>query len=196
MTAGPTILVVDDEPNLRRSLSQVLHKAGYQVTAATGAGQARQFLQAGPYDLAFLDIKMPEVDGVTLLQEFRRHYPLMAVLILTAHATLESAIKAVRLGAKDYLLKPIQPADLLCRVHDVLSAQEQPRRRQEIAAQVTALMSELSHDGNGRGPAAPQDHALAPDSARFLRRRQLDPGPACPPGEPQRAAGCHAGSHF
>jgi DNA-binding response OmpR family regulator len=173
MAAGPTILIIDDEPNLRESLALILGQAGYKVTAAGGARQAREVLQTCPYDLAFLDIKMPEVDGMVLLQEFRCQYPKMAVLILTAHATLETAIKAVRHGAKDYLLKPIQPADLLARVHDILTSQQLPRRHMEIAAQVKALMAELSQETPSAGPAAPNGHLQTPDAGRFMRRGVL-----------------------
>jgi DNA-binding response OmpR family regulator len=173
MAAGPMILIIDDEPNLRESLALILRQAGYQVTTAGGATQARQYLQAGPYDLAFLDIKMPGVDGMTLLQEFRCNFPHMAVLILTAHATLDSAITAVRHGAKDYLQKPIQPADLLTRVAEILSSQEHPRRRKEIAAQVKALMAELSQEGAGLAPPAVEAYTQANDSARYLKRGAL-----------------------
>src|SRR5512136_1462630 len=105
MAINHTILIVDDEPNLRRSLGLILQRAGYFVTTAANAAEAIQLLQAGAYDLTFLDIKLPDQSGIQLLPQIRDLYPDMPVLILTAHASLDTAIEAVRAGAKDYLLK-------------------------------------------------------------------------------------------
>src|SRR5512137_507574 len=152
MSRAQAILVIDDEPALRRSLALILQREGYRVTMAASAREARHCLQAGAYDLAFLDLKMPEMDGLTFLREIHAHHDEMPVLILTAHASLESAIEAVRQGARDYLLKPIQPAALLARVREVLTEQVGPRRRREIASQINELVGELqSLDGQ---PAA------------------------------------------
>jgi DNA-binding response OmpR family regulator len=178
-----TILVIDDEPHLRRSLMLILQRAGYQVTMAGSAREARHYLQAGPYDLIFLDLKMPEVDGLTFLAEIRSQYPDLPVLILTAHATLESAMEAVRQGARDYLLKPIMPNAILARVAEVLEAQARPRRQREITAQIDGLVDELKRlDGNQAPaghldpvtpgmPAGPAAVTLSPE--RYLQRGKL-----------------------
>ncbi len=177
-----TILVVDDEPHLRRSLMLILQRAGYQVTVAGSAREARHFLQAGPFDLIFLDLKMPEVDGLTFLAEIREQYPDLPVLILTAHATLESAMEAVRQGARDYLLKPIMPNVILARVAKVLETQARPRRQREITSQIDHLVDELKRlDGTAphSGGAEHADHG-APSSAtasltpeRYLQRGKI-----------------------
>jgi DNA-binding response OmpR family regulator len=168
-----TILVVDDEANLRQTLTAILQRAGYQVSAAANAQEARQFLRAGAYGLVFLDLKMPGIDGLTLLPEFRQQYPDMPILILTAHATIDSAIKAVREGARDYLIKPMDPDDLLARVKDILHEQRQPQRRRELVSQIQELLGEL-HQIEGTAaanasPAAPQ----GADPARYLRLGSL-----------------------
>ena len=169
MTTPYTILVIDDEPLLRHTLALILQRAGYQVTQAGDGKEALHCLQAGAYDLAFLDLKLPDTNGLTLLPEIRRQYPDMPVLILTAHATLESAMEAVRQGARDYILKPIDPKHILTRVSEVLAEQRQPRRRREIVSQVQELLAELRQvDGSetlasGVVPALP-----AADPARFL----------------------------
>ncbi len=178
MSAVHTILVIDDEPHLRRSLAMILQRAGYQVTMAASAREARQCLQAGPYDLVFLDLKMPEVDGLTLLGEIREQRTDMPVLILTAHATLESAMEAVRQGARDYLLKPIEPDAILARVHEVLDEQQRPRRRREIASQLNELLGELHRlEGPNVAPpseaASPAAAAPSAESARYLQRGKL-----------------------
>jgi two-component system, OmpR family, alkaline phosphatase synthesis response regulator PhoP len=95
----------------------------------------------------------------------------MPVLILTAHATLDSAIEAVRKGARDYLLKPIDPEQILSRISDVLGEQNQPRRRREIVGEIQNLLNELNQF-EGLNTAASGDalSAPAPDPARILRR--------------------------
>ena len=108
MTPERTILIVDDEDRLRLSLSYMLQKEKYRVEAATNAEEALGCLRSHEYDLMFLDLNMPGMSGIDLLVEVHKRYPRMSVLILTAHAALESAIQAVRLGARDYLIKPVE----------------------------------------------------------------------------------------
>jgi DNA-binding response OmpR family regulator len=174
MASTKTILVIDDEANLRRSLALLLQRAGYLVTTAANAQEAEQLLQAGAYDLAFLDIKLPDRNGMALLPEMRRTYPDMPVLILTANATLDSAIEAVRQGARDYLLKPIDPENILARVREVLVEQGQPRRRREITMQIQNLLSELRMVDNSDLPPSTLLSSLSPtDPARYLQRGPL-----------------------
>jgi DNA-binding response OmpR family regulator len=168
MTPANTILIIDDETNLRRSLALILQRAGYAVTAAENAAQVHQCLEAGAFDLVFLDLKMPDVNGMELLPEIRKKYPEMPVLILTAHATLDSAIEAVRKGARDYLLKPIDPDQILIRVEEVLAEQQQPRRRREIMGEIRFLLNELQ-EVSADEPSQ-EAHTQPVDPARILRR--------------------------
>lgn len=170
MATGNTILIIDDEINLRRSLSLILQRSGYKVTCAGNAQEGLQLLNSGPFDLAFLDIKMPDRSGMSILPEIRQRYPDMPVLILTAHASLDTAIDAVRQGARDYLLKPIDPQQILVRTQEVLVEQNQPKRRREIASQIQNLLVELHQiEGTDTSPD-PLLSALPPtDPARFLR---------------------------
>ena len=119
-----SILIVDDEINLRRTLSLILQRANHQVTTAGCAGEALRYLRSSTYDLAFLDLKLPDVDGLSLLAEIRHLFPSLPVLILTAHPTPESAEEAALIGAHDYLVKPLEPAHILERVSKVLSSTE------------------------------------------------------------------------
>ncbi len=174
MSNGNTILIIDDEINLRRSLSLILQRTGYKVTCAGNAQEGLQFLDSGPYDLTFLDIKMPDRSGMSILPEIRRQYPEMPVLILTAHASLDTAIEAVRQGARDYLLKPIDPQQILMRTRDVLTEQSQPKRRREITTQIQNLLAELHQIEGSEAASDPMLNALPPtDPARFLRRGGL-----------------------
>lgn len=169
---GATILIVDDEANLRKTLSQILSKAGYTVTTASSGEEALQLLQAGAYELAFIDLLMPGIGGVELLKEIRVVYPEMPVLILTAHATLETAIDAVREGARDYLVKPADPQLILDRVKEILDELRQPARQRELLSQIQNLVTEL-HDISRPGEDLPENMlSVRPpsDPARFLQR--------------------------
>jgi DNA-binding response OmpR family regulator len=168
-----TILVIDDEVNLRVTLSAFLQNAGYKVTDVGHARDALARLAAGPFDLVFLDLRMPEMDGIELLGNIRELYPDMPVLILTAYATVDSAIDAVRLGAKDYLLKPVDPSVILARVKSTLLEQQASHRRREIVGQIQELLAELQQLDGAELNAVPANlmAAVPPTaSARFLKQ--------------------------
>jgi len=143
MGTNQSILIIDDEPNLARSLGLILQHAGYVIKTAGTAQEALHMLQAGAYDLAFLDIKLPDQSGIQLLPQIKDIYPNMPVLILTAHATLDTAIEAVRLGARDYLLKPVDPGSILALVSKILDEDKTPHRRREITGLIQELLDEL-----------------------------------------------------
>jgi len=169
MSVNYSILIIDDEPNLRRSLGLILQRAGYTVTTAANAAEGLHLLQAGAYDLAFLDIKLPDQNGIQLLPQIRDIYPEMPILILTAHATLDTAIGAVRLGARDYLLKPIDPQTIIERVQCILS-EHKPRRRKEITNQLQELLTELQSINGKDGISGSLDRpASTTDPARYLK---------------------------
>ncbi|MEJ2757583.1 MAG: response regulator transcription factor [Anaerolineales bacterium] len=167
-----SILIVDDEENLRLTLSRILSHAGHTVVTAASGEEALRVLQAGAYDLAFIDLLMPGIGGMDLLKELRQIYPDMPVLILTAHATLESAVEAVRQGARDYLLKPADPKMILDRVDEVLNEQKQPQRLREILSQIQSLVAEMQQytQPGGEAPANPLNLVLPTDPMRFLQR--------------------------
>lgn len=169
MGTNHSILIIDDEPNLRRSLGLILQRAGYVITTASNAAEAIQLLQAGAYDLTFLDIKLPDQNGIQLLPQIKNLYPEMPILILTAHATLDTAIGAVRLGARDYLLKPIDPENILSRVENILR-EEKPKRRREITTQLQSLLAELqSIDGKNVQAVSSGTTTPTTDPARYLK---------------------------
>lgn len=175
MTTQNTILIVDDENRLRLSLSLVLQKEHYRVETAANAKDALDCLQQHEYDLMFLDLNMPRMSGIDLLVRVHKHFPHMPVLILTAHAALESAIQAVRLGARDYLIKPVEPVLILTRVAEILAESEQPTRKKEIVGQIQNLLAELQKI-NGEDTTPTNTLAAIPpdDSARFLKKGDFD----------------------
>ena len=171
MTPQKTILIVDDEDHLRLSLSLILQKENYRVESVPSAEEALNCLRLSEYDLMFLDLSLPGISGIDLLAEVHRQAPQMPVLILTAHAALESAIQAVRLGARDYLIKPVEPPLILARVAEVLSEREQPARKKEIVSQIQALLAELQKiEGEDVTPTSTMAALPSANSARFMKK--------------------------
>lgn len=121
MSNAPHILVVDDEPDIRHLLQEILQDEGYSVAIAENAAGARLARQAQRPDLILLDIWMPDVDGITLLKEWSEKEPLtQPVIIMSGHGTVETAVEATRLGAYDYIEKPLSLAKLLLTVEHAL----------------------------------------------------------------------------
>jgi len=111
------ILVVDDEVGIRELLSEILRDEGYEVRLAENAGQAREFRNKIKPDLVLLDIWMPDTDGITLLKEWASSGLLtMPVVVMSGHGTIETAVEATRIGAYDFLEKPIALQKLLSTV--------------------------------------------------------------------------------
>ena len=174
MNTPAHILLIDDEPNLLHSLALILNGVGNKVDTAKNAETAIQLLQNEVFDLIFLDIKLPDMNGMDLLGRIREIDRDTPVIILTAHASLETAIDALRKGARDYLLKPIDPANLLERVRDVLAEQQQPKRRREIANQIQSLLNEMNQIENEKlASSAPAPMPSTNDPNRFLLCGQL-----------------------
>jgi DNA-binding NtrC family response regulator len=138
------ILVVDDEMGIRELLSEILGDEGHAVTLAENAQQARQARAAGAPDLVLLDIWMPDTDGVTLLKEWQRDGLLtMPVIMMSGHATIDTAVEATRIGALNFLEKPIAMQKLLKAVQAGLTrAQEQVRAPALAPRPVAALPPE------------------------------------------------------
>lgn len=106
------ILLVDDEEIIHKTIGGYLKDAGHQVNEAYQGDTAFKFIEKQKYDLALIDIKMPDMDGIFLLKKIQKIRPLMPVVIITGHGTMETVIKALRLGAADFLTKPIKLIEL------------------------------------------------------------------------------------
>src|SRR5258708_17698582 len=100
------VLIVDDEPNLRRILSAQLTRDGYDVLPAEDGEQGLHLLREHHIDLVITDLKMPRVDGMTLLKKALEEDPELPVVIVTAHATIDTAVEALKSGAFDFVTKP------------------------------------------------------------------------------------------
>ena len=130
------ILVVDDEVGIRELLSEILHDEGYRVTLAENAGQARAARGQARPDLVLLDIWMPDTDGITLLKEWAAAGQLtMPVVMMSGHGTIDTAVEATKMGAFDFLEKPIALQKLLATVGRALkSGAQQPKPELSLAA--------------------------------------------------------------
>jgi DNA-binding NtrC family response regulator len=115
--ATKDILVVDDEVGIRELLSEILFDEGYRIHLAENATQARSFREQHVPDIVLLDIWMPDTDGLTLLKEWvAREQLTMPVIMMSGHGTIETAMEAMRIGASDFLEKPIALQKLLATV--------------------------------------------------------------------------------
>jgi putative nucleotidyltransferase with HDIG domain len=112
MSATSRLLVVEDDTNVRDFCVRLLRMNGYQVAAAENGRVALERLKDSQYDLILTDLQMPEMGGIDLLHQIRQHYPEIDSIVFTAHATVETAREALKLGAFDYLTKPVTVDDL------------------------------------------------------------------------------------
>ena len=130
------ILVVDDDESLRRVTQVQLEQAGYAVTTAGDVAQALAILEKAPQDLVITDLKMPGRSGVDLLRKIRTEYPEIVVILVTAFGTVESAVEAIKLGAYDYITKPVNADALRLTVGRAL---DHLRLREEVQALRSSL---------------------------------------------------------
>ncbi len=132
-----TILVVDDEFSIRRTLAMLLSSEGHAVIEAEGGEAAKTALERNPVDLMVTDLRLGEGNGIDLLSHLRAIGHPAESIVMTAFASIETAVEAMRLGAYDYLTKPINPDELLLRVNKVLE-------KKSLRDEVTRLRQELS----------------------------------------------------
>jgi two-component system response regulator HydG len=127
MNPKMNIMVVDDEQIVRESFQHWFKKIGHSVEVAASGPEALTRVAEVPFDLMFVDIKMPGMDGIELLERIKSEYPDTTVVIITAYGSIESAIRAMKIGAADYLLKPFKP-DQLTLVMEKINQQKRLNR--------------------------------------------------------------------
>jgi two-component system, NtrC family, response regulator AtoC len=131
------ILVVDDEARMRDLVAKVLAREGYTVQALPRSQDVLQVLKEGPVDLVISDIRMPEMDGLTLLQEVKRVAPETSMLLMTAFGSIDTAVQAIKAGAYDYLTKPF-------KIDEVIVVVRRAMEERRLRAEVRALREEVS----------------------------------------------------
>ncbi len=117
------ILIVDDEEIVRESLRSWLEKDGYTLDIATGGQMALAKMEQGFWSILLVDLKMPGMDGLEVLERVKKLQPETAIVIMTAYATVDTAVKAMKLGAFDYLVKPFDPEELSLMIQKIVSQQ-------------------------------------------------------------------------
>ena len=116
MNAKPRVLIVDDEERFRTTMAKLLTVNGLEVTTVGSGKAALEELKAKPYDVITLDIRMPEMSGLEALAEIKKVNPGIEVIILTGHASVDTAVEIMRLGGYEYLLKPTSTEELMNKI--------------------------------------------------------------------------------
>lgn len=138
------MLLVDDEEDLRMMLQETLEDANYHVTTAANAMRAREAMSQGKYDVAVLDIRLPDGSGIDLLQEFQAVDPDMGIILMTGYSEVNTAVEAVRLGADDFLKKPFDLGELLLRIEELMKKRQLKQEHLTLKKKVAAdIGSEL-----------------------------------------------------
>jgi DNA-binding NtrC family response regulator len=115
---SPFVLLVDDEVPFVETMTKRLTKRQLMVLSAYSGREALEKLEKNAVDVVILDVKMPAMDGIETLREIKKAHPLVEVIMLTGHATIETAVEGMRLGAFDYLMKPCEIEELLAKVDE------------------------------------------------------------------------------
>ncbi len=161
-----SVLIVDDEKNILLTLSQSLQLAGYHTELASSGQVALDVVSARPVDAVLMDVKMPDMDGLTALARLHESKPELPVIMMSGHGTIDTAVKATQLGARDFLEKPIARDRLLVALRIALKHQAAMEELHELRAQLGR------YDMVGGGPAMQRIFSLiqrtAPSEGRVL----------------------------
>jgi DNA-binding NtrC family response regulator len=168
----PTILVVDDEASIRRTLREILEYEDFEVEEAVDGEEALAAIQEHPYDLVLLDIKMPEVDGMEVLEEIADSTADLPVVMISGHGTIETAVEATKLGAYDFIEKPPDLNRLLVTVRNALDHGQlevkNRRMRQTISEQSTGDLPPIIGESEAIADIQDTIDRVAPTEARVL----------------------------
>ncbi len=166
------ILVVDDEKNIRSTLSVCLETMGYAVTAVGNAGATLSALRQERFDIAFLDLRLGSENGMDLLPDMLALSPGMAVIIITAYATFETAVAAIKLGAKDYLPKPFSPSQIRHVIDKIMNTLELEGRIADLESRLKETIPEINLESGAPKMLAAIDtviKASSSDAAVLIR---------------------------
>jgi CheY-like chemotaxis protein len=190
----PVILVVDDEKNIRLTLRESLKTFNAQVDAAVNGEEALDMAAQQEYDLVLLDLKMPGMDGMEVLRRLRELSPGTAVILLTAHGTVEAAVEAMKLGAVDFLQKPFAPKEIRDIVTRVLGRQKQRKEKPDDYGYFTDSAREHIRN-SGRGGCPGNRRAHCRDGPRSRQPGDLPDCGAAFRRSPNPRTGQRSGQH-
>ena len=127
----PRILIVEDDENIRKTMKNILQQRGYETDTAKTGREAEKKANARFYNLALLDIKLPDMEGTQLLAKLHENTPKMVKIMVTGYPSLENAMEALNQGADAYVTKPVKPAKLLALIKEKLEEQSQAEKMTE-----------------------------------------------------------------
>ena len=127
----PRILIVEDDENIRETMRNILEQSGYEVDTAETGREAEEKAKDKVYNLALLDIKLPDMEGTQLLTKLHEKTPKMMKIMVTGYPSLENAMEALNQGADAYVTKPVKPAKLLALIKEKLQEQKQAEKMTE-----------------------------------------------------------------
>jgi len=120
-----SILVVDDDPSIRKVLAAILEEKGYNVEAVDTGGKAIRKSKTGFYNLALIDIRLPDMEGIELLTQMKQTVPHMVKIMITGYPSLQNAVEALNMGADAYIIKPLDIDDALSVIENLLEKQRE-----------------------------------------------------------------------
>ena len=173
MIPSAHILVVDDEANLRITVARVLQRAGFEVTTASSGKEGLALLSGHNFDLVFMDIRMPDMNGLEALKSIHATYPQLPVILFTGQPDLNSPVSALRHGALDYLQKPLKPEMIIERAKTALAKLERERRRKKLLSQIESLQGELRELENAEKKESSSSGNTVEVNERYLQRGKL-----------------------
>jgi DNA-binding NtrC family response regulator len=162
-----TILIIDDEQNILVTLSRALQLEGYRTDVAGGAKVGLAKIADHPADLVLLDVKMPDMDGLEVLEKIRESHPGLPVVMMSGHATVEIAVRAVRMGAVDFLEKPLSSEKVLLTVANTLKLHRLSEENRDLK-ELAGLHSRMVGDSPTMRALYDQIRLVAPSNGRVL----------------------------
>lgn len=156
----PTILIIEDDITFSLMLRTWLGKKGFEVMASSSVSDAKNRIENGIFDLILSDLRLPDGDGIDLLKWMKAGYPSIPLIMMTSYAEIQTAVQAMKLGASDYIAKPLNPEELLAKIHDSINPEEavsasQPERSTVRLPKTPEAMDRPSYI-EGQSPAARQ----------------------------------------
>jgi len=135
------MMLVDDEERFLSTTRKLLEKKDYDVLTATSGADALELLRTNRVHVVILDVKMPGMDGVATLREIKRRFPMVEVIMLTGHATVDSAVEGMKAGAVDYLMKPADIEEIVAKATDAFKRRADIEDRIRVARMRSLMKS-------------------------------------------------------
>jgi DNA-binding NtrC family response regulator len=164
----PTVLVVDDERNIRRTLRMVLEAEGYEVREAESAEEALPLLESEPVDLGLFDVRLPGMDGLALLQRARELWRDLPVIVISGHAETPDVVEAMRRGALDFFGKPVDRDRVVVSVRNALARRSLEGKVQALAARERRFDDEMLGESPAMARLREEIGKVAPTQGRVL----------------------------